>query len=150
MKSINRTILAALACAAISLSLGLISTPAHAGSGIEIQIGSGGISIGIDTHGGKRHHRKQHNCGNPCGGCNPCGNGGSNYQQPAPYIDITVYETVGGWQDEVATDCCGRRYYTGRQVWVEQQVPRYVRAYYDRRSGRYWYVDNNGNDQVVN
>ncbi len=143
MKSINRTILAALTCAAISLSLGSISTPAHAGSGIEIQIGNGGISIGIDNHGGYRHHRQHHNCGG-------CGNGGGNYQQPAPFIDVTVNEIVGGWQDEVATDCCGRRYYTGRQVWVEQQVQRFVRAYWDPRSNAYWYLDSYGNNIIVN
>ena len=149
MTSIKRTILAALACAAISLGVGSISTPAYANGGFDVQIGAGGIRIEI----GNGHHRRHHNnCGNPCGGCNPCGNGGYEYQQPAPlpYIDVTVYETVGGWQNEVATDCCGRRYYTGRQVWVEQQVPRYVRAYWDPRSRAYWYVDSYGNNQVVN
>ncbi len=147
MKSINRTILAALTCAAISLSLGSISTPAHANDGFGIQIGSGGIRIEI----GNGHHRRHHNnCGNPCGNCNPCGNGGGNYQQPAPFIDVTVNEIVGGWQDEWRTDCCGRQYRTGRQVWVEQQVQRYVRAYWDPRSRAYWYVDSYGNNIIVN
>lgn len=150
MTSIKRTILAALAYAALSLGVGSIATPAYANDSFGVQFGNGGITIQI----GNGHHRRHYNngCGNQqCGGCTPCGNGGY-YQQPAPapYIDITVYETVGGWQNEVATDCCGRRYYTGRQEWVEQQVPRYVRAYYDPRSGRYFYVDNYGNNQVVN
>ncbi len=141
MKSINRTILAALACAAISLGVGSIATPAYAHDSFGIQFGSGGITIEI---GNGHHRRHQNNCGNPCG------NGGYNYQQPAPYIDVTVWETVGGWQPEVVTDCCGRRRYTGNQIWVEQQIPRNVRAFWSRRHGAYVYVDSYGNNQVVN
>jgi len=147
MTSIKRTILAALACAAIFLGVGSIATPAYANDSFGIQFGSGGITIQI----GNGHHRRHHNnCGNPCGGCNPCGNGGGYIQQPAPFVDITVWETVGGWQNEIATDCCGRQYYTGNQVWVEQRVPRNVRAYWSPRQGRYVYVDSYGNNQVVN
>lgn len=138
MKSIHRTILAALTCAAISLGVVSVSNTAHADSDISIQFESGGIQIEIGNGHHRRHHKR---CGNPCG---------NNYPQPVPFIDTVVYETVGGWQDEVRTDCCGRRYFTGNQIWVERQVARNVRAFWDAPSGRYWYVDRHGNNQVVN
>lgn len=121
----RKTIQAALAVAALALSFG--SIPAQAGSGVEIQIGPQGFSIDIDKH---RHHRRHHDYY-------------PGHNQPAPYIDVVVYEQVGGWQDEWAYDRWGNQYRTGRKYWTTRSVPRNVRAFWDR--GAYWYYDSYGN-----
>ncbi len=124
----RKTIQAALVTAALALSFGTIAVPAQAGSGVEIQIGPNGFSIGIDTH---RHHRRHHH-------------DYPRYNQPAPWIDVVVWDEVGYWQDEWAYDRYGNQYRTGRRTWVTHSVQRNVRAFWDPQSGSYWYYDSQG------
>lgn len=129
----RKTIHAAIAVAALALSFGTITAPAQARSGVEIQIGPNGFSIEIDKH---RHRRHNHH---------------DDYyprHQPAPYIDVVVYEQVGGWEDEWAYDRWGNAYRTGRQVWTTRSVARNVRAFYER--GSYWYYDSYGRKMRYN